>query len=202
MSIILVHTGTDPFVFSNAVLCGTIDELGGGKFANGAVTGAFSIMFNDMMHPQNGDAVTPQFEIIEKGGSYYMARPDGTLSLCGEKPLEPICPEFDIILPVRGFVDGAVGETFSLFKTLSQNINSFVQYETGGIKQWVRYGPSYSRTGNFKTLKSLKWGAGKRHVNKIHNKHLRSLNKNIRQYKLPGNSWRMNDPGHFHIEKR
>ena len=24
----------------------------------------------------------------------------------------------------------------------------------------------------------------------------------LRQYKLPGNSWRMNDPGHFHIEKR
>jgi len=39
-------------------------------------------------------------------------------------------------------------------------------------------------------------------LNKIHNKHLRLLNKNIRQYKLPGNSWRKNDPGHFHIEKR
>ena len=30
-----------------AVLSGTVSELGGGKFANGAVTGAFSIMFND-----------------------------------------------------------------------------------------------------------------------------------------------------------
>lgn len=37
-------------ITANAVLSGTIEELGGGKFANGAVTGAFSIMFNDMMH--------------------------------------------------------------------------------------------------------------------------------------------------------
>lgn len=37
-------------IVANAVLSGTIDELGGGKFANGAITGAFSIMFNDMLH--------------------------------------------------------------------------------------------------------------------------------------------------------
>lgn len=34
----------------NAILSGTVSEIGGGKFANGAVTGAFAIMFNDMMH--------------------------------------------------------------------------------------------------------------------------------------------------------
>lgn len=37
-------------VSANAILSGTVSELGGGKFANGAITGAFSIMFNDMMH--------------------------------------------------------------------------------------------------------------------------------------------------------
>ena len=61
-------------IAANAVLSGTVDELGGGKFANGrssegrpclhevcrvvtdedkvsgAITGAFSIMFNDMIH--------------------------------------------------------------------------------------------------------------------------------------------------------
>ena len=35
---------------ANAVLIGTVSEIGGGKFANGAVTGAFAMMFNDMMH--------------------------------------------------------------------------------------------------------------------------------------------------------
>ena len=37
-------------ISSNAVLSGTVSEIGGGKFANGAITGAFSVMFNDMMH--------------------------------------------------------------------------------------------------------------------------------------------------------
>ena len=40
-------------VVANFILSGIIDEIGGGKFANGAVTGAFSILFNDMMHDIN-----------------------------------------------------------------------------------------------------------------------------------------------------
>ena len=40
-------------IAASAVLGGTVDELGGGKFANGAITSAFSTMFNDMMHPQS-----------------------------------------------------------------------------------------------------------------------------------------------------
>lgn len=37
-------------IAANTILNGTVDKIGGGKFANGAITGAFSIMFNDMMH--------------------------------------------------------------------------------------------------------------------------------------------------------
>ena len=37
-------------ISANAILSGTVSELGGGKFANGAITGAFHIMFNDMAH--------------------------------------------------------------------------------------------------------------------------------------------------------
>jgi RHS repeat-associated protein len=37
-------------VASSAVLGGTISEIGGGKFANGAVTGAYSMLFNEAMH--------------------------------------------------------------------------------------------------------------------------------------------------------
>lgn len=40
-------------IISASIVSGTIDEIGGGKFANGAVTGAFSILFNDMMHDIN-----------------------------------------------------------------------------------------------------------------------------------------------------
>ena len=37
-------------ITANAALCGTVAEIGGGKFANGAITGAYAMMFNDMMH--------------------------------------------------------------------------------------------------------------------------------------------------------
>jgi RHS repeat-associated protein len=37
-------------IAANAILAGTVSEIGGGKFANGAVTGAFSMLFNDLMH--------------------------------------------------------------------------------------------------------------------------------------------------------
>lgn len=41
-------------VAANSILSGTVEEIGGGKFANGAITGAFAILFNDMMHQSNG----------------------------------------------------------------------------------------------------------------------------------------------------
>ena len=40
-------------VAANAVIGGTAEELGGGKFANGAITGAFSMLFNDLMHSKD-----------------------------------------------------------------------------------------------------------------------------------------------------
>lgn len=39
-------------IAANAIISGTATELGGGKFANGAITGAFHMMFNDLMHPK------------------------------------------------------------------------------------------------------------------------------------------------------
>ena len=46
-------------IAANAVLSGTVDEIGGGKFANGAITGAYSVMFNDLMHNPNKTKVEP-----------------------------------------------------------------------------------------------------------------------------------------------
>jgi hypothetical protein len=37
-------------IIAGAVVGGTAEEIGGGKFANGAVTGAFTVMYNHMMH--------------------------------------------------------------------------------------------------------------------------------------------------------
>ena len=42
-------------ITANAALCGTVAEIGGGKFANGAITGAYAMMFNDLMHEHMGN---------------------------------------------------------------------------------------------------------------------------------------------------
>lgn len=64
-----------------------------------------------------------------------------------EKPLESVYPEFGIFLFGRAAViEGA----FQGFWTV-------LKYETGGWKQWVRLGKSYSKSGDFQT-KSLRWG--------------------------------------------
>lgn len=52
-------------IAANAALSGTVSEIGGGKFANGAITGAYSIMFNDMMHRRTKQEMK---KIIEADG--------------------------------------------------------------------------------------------------------------------------------------
>jgi len=42
-------------IIAAAVVGGTLDEIGGGKFANGAITGAYQMMFNEMMHGDGED---------------------------------------------------------------------------------------------------------------------------------------------------
>lgn len=44
-------------VTANSILSGTIDELGGGKFANGAICGAFTFLFNDWAHHHFSDKI-------------------------------------------------------------------------------------------------------------------------------------------------
>ena len=66
---------------------------------------------------------------------------------------------------------------------------------------WIRFGPSYSTSGDFPTKYTLRWGSNRYYNNQIGNSKLRDLNLKLRNTKLPGNNWRVNDPGHFHIKK-
>lgn len=72
---------------------------------------------------------------------------------------------------------------------------------TGGVKQWLRFGPSWSHTLQSKTSFSIRWGASPKYAIKIGNNYLRQINQKIRQIKLPGNNWRVKDPGHLHLRK-
>ena len=50
------------------------------------------------------------------------------------------------------------------------------------------------------------WGwianPGQRNLNQIGNLKLRNMNDKLRKTKLPGNNWRVQDPGHLHIKKK
>lgn len=85
-------------VAANSILSGTVDEIGGGKFANGAITGAFTIMFNDMMH---------KFKETE---AMRVSRVD--------RPLEPVYPEFVLLSAAKliyNFSKKAIVEGFESF---------------------------------------------------------------------------------------
>ncbi len=45
-----VQMSTGARIVLNAIIGGTTEAIGGGKFANGAVTGAYVMMFNHLMH--------------------------------------------------------------------------------------------------------------------------------------------------------
>lgn len=85
-------------------------------------------------------------------------------------------------------------------KVISNGESIFIK-ATGGTKQWIRLGSSYSFNLQQKTKLSLKWGAGKKHINEIGNLKLRKLNIKLRKTKIPGENWRVKDPGHFHFKK-
>ena len=50
-------------------------------------------------------------------------------------------------------------------------------------------------------VESLTWGTNNHYRKEIPDETLREVNKFIREVKIPGNHWRVNDPGHFHIKK-
>lgn len=126
-------------VVANAVLGGVVSELGGGKFANGAMTAAYTMMFNDLAHNYtNGDDDNGctnkkvSVPIIEENeGVFYL---NG--HIVGEKPLECIWPEFDILTGIRGFLNTLT----TLFYTNSNVIATFLygnQFTRlkGGVRQ-------------------------------------------------------------------
>lgn len=104
-----------------------------------------------------------------------------------------------------GGAGGFLTKSAGYLRMLSGRLLSRIKNATGGWSQWIRVGPSFSTSGQFSTKLSIKWGAsptkGMKYVNMIGNKVLRSFNQWLRKRKLPGNSWRTRDPGHFHIKR-
>lgn len=51
------------------------------------------------------------------------------------------------------------------------------------------------------TALPVRWDSNRRYQAEIGSKVLRQLNNNLHNTRLPGNSWRVQYPGHFHIWK-
>jgi len=67
--------------------------------------------------------------------------------------------------------------------------------------EWLQYffriGNSFSRFGNFRTF-GIRWGSNRYYANRLP-KYLRGPAIRLRNTRLPFNSWRTRDAGHFHF---
>ena len=70
-------------------------------------------------------------------------------------------------------------------------------------KEFQKLEKSFSKSGNFRTVLSIRWGASPagnyKYVKQIPNPVFQKINQSFRTLKIPGNNWRVNDPGHIHI---
>lgn len=120
-------------IAANAVLSGTIDELGGGNFANGAITGAYSMMFNDLMHV---DVQKLKAE-IEKDGRLTFAeakkwykKGDGSMINVDINSLD-----LDFLTNCYDFGTMEVGHVFS-FSTIKGGRDQFLVYGSVSAKYY------------------------------------------------------------------
>lgn len=156
----------------------------------------------DYLYDENGNIVDRRF-VYTMEYETYSTNSSG-LRTFGYKGV-PVYKEYSsvpqgghaLIDPTGDIVYGWYGGGLAL-KGLGLAWKGFAAY-TGFPKQWFRLGPSYSHTLGQDTWLSLRWGAGGKHWQKIGSPTLQSWNKAFRTTKLPINSWRAADPGHFHI---
>lgn len=128
-------------ISANAVLSGTVSEIGGGKFANGAITGAFSIMFNDMMHGK--DFIMRMIKKqIEKDGELVFSEAYLWYKIGGGKMITVDASKIDL-----NFIDPDQYEAGKEYD---------VQTWRSGIKQGIVYGgiTIYYKGNNYATIRN------------------------------------------------
>jgi hypothetical protein len=96
--------------------------------------------------------------------------------------------------------EGAAAPMVMLIAAGFQAFN-YARYAVGPVQAWVRTGPSFSQTSQTAT-NALRWGSNAHHQRSIGSDTLRNLNNSLHNTRLPGNSWRVQDRGHFHLSRR
>jgi hypothetical protein len=131
-------------ISANAVLSGTVSEIGGGKFANGAITGAFSIMFNDMMHGKSY-IIKMIKKQIEKDGELVFSEAYLWYKIGGGKMITVDASKIDL-----NFIDPTQYKVGKDYK---------VQTWCSGIKQGIVYGEItiHYKGNNYATIRNDKY---------------------------------------------
>lgn len=206
-----VKLPTEAMLGCSTVMGGLTSWATGGNFLEGAMNGFQIGLFNHAMH--DGDRTPVEVYTNPETGTYECTIYNNqhlTLSPTTprEKGLEIVSPEFYILFTGASAATKAVQCTFrgihSGLRLIGSKTAEYItklNAQTGGFKQWVRVGDSYSRNENCKML-SLRWGTNSHYQRQIGNPTLRTINNKLRHMKLPGNNWRVNDPGHFHIKRK
>ncbi len=170
------NMSTGAQVTMSAVIGGTAEKLGGGKFANGAVTGAYVMMFNHLGH--EGDGENPQKESSKQ-----------KLSLKDKDLPQKLIEEMKVINE-KGFKGGHVSDLFdeaslSFGKHESWKSEIFL-YENSAVEISImnpKFGPDYGYYYKIITIPHQRFGrasfgsfdikANSTAINmKIHNKNI------------------------------
>lgn len=210
-------------VFFGVLSGGIGAELTGGNFWVGAVTGGIVAGLNHAMHMEktaNGYDKNGK-KINDNGGDNIDYKYDDIGNIISSTEVNVIRtgtfgqdldvygirvyniksgglydPSFDMFI---NYVGGKV--LGSVLGNVSNKVISFIGKYIGGTKQWIRTGSSYSVKGGFKTY-STRWGAGGNYWKKIGNPTLQNWNKSLRNTKIPGNSWRVQDKRSFSLVEK
>jgi RHS repeat-associated protein len=115
------------------------------------------------------------------------------------------------LIGVDGNVD-ACSDAYGAFNVAGMGVGSValagagsikaLQY-TGPLRNWLRFGRSYSQSLGQEVRLSLRWGASPakqgKYLRQIPSQTLRQLNQWLRQQRIPLPGWRYADPAHLNI---
>lgn len=130
------------------VVGGTAAELGGGKFANGAITGAFVMLFNDMAHGIQEKSAQKKVSNLE----------DGIRNVLSKAKSGTVITSKDLVE-----IYGVPSDAASLIKSFTVMGNSTISVKWNGNRTWmiesvtnarfkdgiIRVAPSKDSTYNF-----------------------------------------------------
>ena len=212
--------GTDPSGWqivqnsmTSAMVGGISSMAAGGSFQNGAVTGAFGYLFNELLHSEpgamaragyDGGGLKVSEEAYRTWGSYLPGTDAGDsaaqywadMQVRTGNPLYAVPGVFASLWTPNTAADTA-------FTLATAGGGGAFMEAAGPLKQWLRLGPSYSRAGAFDVDMSIRWGAspagGGKYIQQIPSRILQDVNQWLRAQQVPFGGWRAADPGHFHL---